>query len=415
MPTFDRMIKDMEATESNGFPTKRNGAGNQQNYIPSGEEGGEYTFDNATFREGDEEEPSGENPSQNKENQNQEENHISVKEGDGKSINKNFEQYVDSQNFRQDFKEQLKRDYALADEDSRTTLEKFISEGHISIVRTSGLDCCQMRGILSISKQSGNENRVPGEVFWHESYHGIDFQSFMNIPEEKMKNFQYSNPLSAAYGLASASASTRYITSSGKTMLETLTEEITNKKRAKTWSDISKDYQADVDIRLKDKYPDLDTQKAGDLHREEIDKLWKQIDSELPELNWGDPQFRERQKARYSRLEQLRSENPTIKRMREFVKDRVAIEHEMFKEWGSISDIYIAGGGSSFCGGHSPSYFRKDKANKVLEFFAEFGSAKATNDKPTLDKFKKYFPETSKAAEEVLEAIYKYSKKGKDA
>lgn len=39
MASFEKFIKGYEdKKESNGYPTKRNHAGNQQNYIPSGEE-----------------------------------------------------------------------------------------------------------------------------------------------------------------------------------------------------------------------------------------------------------------------------------------------------------------------------------------------------------------------------------------
>ncbi len=58
MSDYPKAFKELEdkiqSTESNGFPTKRNHAGNQQNYVPSGDEGGQYTYDGATGKPGDE-------------------------------------------------------------------------------------------------------------------------------------------------------------------------------------------------------------------------------------------------------------------------------------------------------------------------------------------------------------------------
>lgn len=420
MSDYPKAFKELEdkiqSTESNGFPTKRNHAGNQQNYVPSGDEGGQYTYDGATGKPGDEDlEPPTSSSSSSGKDTKEPKGEISVQEGDGKPTNKGFEEYIDSQGFKQDFKDQLKKDYRLGDDDSRGTLEKYVSEGAISIKRTSGLACCEMRGILKLSKESEGDDRVEGEVFWHESYHGIDFQSMKYIPQEKLKTPQYRSIFDAAIGFASASASTRYVLDSGKTMLDTLTEEITSRKRSKAWHDVSKDFQADLDGRLKKKYPDLDAAKASALRQEEIDKIWEQVNSELPSLPYEDEQYVQRNAARWKRQSELSNKSPALQRIHAYNVDKSTIKHEMFKEWGSISDMYVAGGSEAFCGGHSAGYFRKDRANKALEFFAEYGSAKATNDTKTLEKFAKYFPETTKAAEEVFAAIHKYSKKGRQA
>lgn len=403
MPTFDRMIKDMETTESNGFPTKRNHADNQQNYIPSGEKGGEYTFDGATFKEGDEEvSPSSKAAGDSREPK----DGIKVTQGDGKPINKDFDSYIDSQNFRQDFKEQLKNDYSLASKDFQDTLSAYVKRGDISIKRTSGLDCCEMRGILNISEQTGNENRIKGEVFWHETCHGLDFQSLKDIPANLMQNQQYASFSTALRGFASASASTRYITSTGKTMLQTLTDEITSLKRDGRWKQIAADYRSELNAELKNKFPDIDIDNLDETRREEINKIDAQINEEFKGVEWGTPRYDEKWKRRLELVEA----NQTIQKIDSVSYEKCKIANEKFKKWGAASDMYVAGGGESFCGGHSAGYFRKDKANKALEFFAEYGSAVAINDKPVLDNFKKYFPETSKAAEEVIEAIHKYTK-----
>ena len=394
--------------QSNGFPTKRNGAGNQQNYVPAGDpQGGEYTFDSATGKGGDIEPKSGGSyqPTKTKED-----NHIKMEEGDKKPTDQNFIKYVDSQNFRKDFKEILKRDFALGDKASQEALSKNISMGNISIKRTAHNDCCEMGGIVNLSSSTANDqSRLMGEVFWHESYHALDYQTYDKIPpdmivQQERGGMTFSKFISS---FSKATVSTRLKTSNGKTMLDTLKDEITNSKKQGVFSQINKDFQADLNDRLQKKFPNEDISNLYERRSNLIDEIDKKLDEKYSRVQYGTPQYNEKWKER----DRMIKENAEIQRLSEIMRVKNTIKvQEMFKEWGDISDMCVAAGFDSFCGGHSQSYFKKDKSNKALEFLAEFGSAKATGDKASLDKFKKYFPETSKAAEECIAAIHKYSK-----
>lgn len=410
MASFNNAIGEMKAiekAESNGFPTKRNHAGNQQNYVPSGEDGGEYTYDAATFHDDEGETATPAKPAKGGEGP---KDGIKVSEGDGKPIDGDFDAYVDSQNFRQDFKDQLKSDFKVGNDKFQKTLSAFVKRGDISIKRTSGLDCCEMRGIVNISKQSGNENRVKGEVFWHENCHGIDFQSMKDLPSEKLQKRQYSGISEALSGFTSAAASTRYMTSNGKTMLETLKDEMTSLKREKKWDAINDDFNAEVNSELQAKFPEFDVSKYYELRQREVGKIDAQLDEEFKGVQWGSPEYANK----WKRRNELIGANETLKRLEQANYEKAKIKNAKFKSWGGISDMFVAGDGYAFCGGHSSSYFKRDKSNKALEFFAEYGSATATGDTETLSKFKKYFPQTSKAADEVIEAIHKYTKGRKE-
>ena len=399
MASFEKFIKGYEdKKESNGYPTKRNHAGNQQNYIPSGEDGGEYTYGG-----GGGSDEVVETETKTSEKPQETATKVAFGEGDKNKTYKGFEDHINQANFRNDFKDVLKKDFSVGNKEAKADLDWHIANGNISIHRTSRGSYYSWGTVNVSANDMQDALRLQGEVFWHESYHALDFTSLKYLPKEDLvlenSGRTFNGMLNSFF---SSSVSTRYKTSNGMTMLDTLTKEITSNKKNGVFNKIGADFKADLDSRVKKKFPDVDVENLS----ANIEKIKQEISDKVKnEYNITDSWDR------YVKERELLGSDERFKKLKEVETERMRIKaNDMFKEWGNISDMAVASGYNSFCGGHLNSYFRKDRANKALEFIAEYGSAKATGDKASLDKFKKYFPETSKACEDCIEAIHKYSK-----
>lgn len=91
-----------------------------------------------------------------------------------------------------------------------------------------------------------------------------------------------------------------------------------------------------------------------------------------------------------------------------FKYDAINITHDKYVKWGDVSDIYsgsVDGQYDLMDFAHSKTYF-KDKNTKANEFFAEYCSAKYTNEE-SYKTMKKYFPQSCEHAEKIIQYIKK--------
>ena len=387
--------------ESNGMPTKRNGAGNQQNYVPAGnEDGGEYTFDSATIKPENGQKVVVSSSTGGKVNMG--ENHIEVKSGDGQKHSGGFSRMVAESDYSPKFKEHLESQFKTGSTEAQYTIDFMVGDGRLRYEQVKGgRDCFSGGSSVQLSPTVGT--RLQGEVFWHESFHGIDHRSVDDFPESER---YYSGKMSEL--TLTQWCSTGIITENGKTMLQTLSDEM-NAYRAQVRknegrSPILTAYYAERDLRIAEVYPDHEElYKQGMAKEQEFRKQALAMVGEEYEYRLQG----EKIKLFEEEMARLREADPVAKRYREMTEFKRKLNLEMFNEWSGISDMHQAMGFNAFNGGHSTSYFAKDKGNKALEFFAEYGSAYATGDTKTLQKFERYFPETSKSAKWLIERIYK--------
>lgn len=407
MSSFKKLMEDMDkdiAAESGGFPTKRNHAGNQQNYVPAGDEdGGKYTYDSATIKpgQGGGEEPSPK-PKEEKAAQPKNDDAIEVKEGEGEKTDKDFSAYVDGQKWQTDFKDYLKKSHKTGSQEAKDTLDYFVKNGELRIAHSSsGRDCYSGGSTCELSIQGSS--RLEGEVFWHEFYHGFDNKCFKLLPANKKAEFKAKSMWDISGFMDSQNVSTSYITSSGSTMFETLKKEVTNNKKNGVFKKMREDYEKDTIEKVISNFPDIDQNTYKTEKRELLNEISKQVNEEF-----AGTEYWKTANERWDRERELTKANPRLNRIKEFESAKFKAEGDQFKEWSGVSDMYSAAfQDHGFCGGHSASYWRKSGTQrKALEFLAEYGSAKATGDEKTIARFKQYFPETSKAAEDCIKAIH---------
>lgn len=389
----------------------------QQDYVPAGngDASGEYaddsgsnihyTFDPENFGRG---------KGQVKEEPKKEEGHISVSKGDGGQPH--FQDYL-----KNEFKPQkgvtaegLERQFNTGTDDAKSIINALIKDGY-KIKGISGRDNFAW-GTIELSSDATRENhwsRNEGEIFYHEFSHGIDYWLAKDVSEQEQdeasesflsKRSKYPSPDSV--WCRSWATATKKL-SNGKTLYQTLVDEAKG-KTTQDWNGISADFDADVDNKVKEKMgiPLSEMRKR----REELDKEFKQRAIDEGHAYWSN--------GYWDAVRKYIEESKEYKEIDNKIREAFSIKAEVGKNWIGISDTCEGSGHSAFNGGHSSSYWksgtaRGTKLHRGNEFIAEYCSAlcrKDTNGKRELELFNKYFPETSKCAEELFAIALNKSK-----
>lgn len=371
------------------LPTKRNGAGNQQNYIPAGhDDGGEYT--------------DGHNGEPVKGSRGEKVSSSQVEVSTPKHSG-SFGRLLETENYTPKFKAHLESQFATGNQQSKDTIEYFIGEGKLKYFQTGGRDYYNGGNGINLSPTVGR--RLQGEVFWHETHHGIDGRSMEFFSQAE--RYVPKKPTEASLVM---NISTGVICPNGETMLQTLEGEF-KKTRAEIsatgTSLIKKEYDEDYQRRMNEKFPDhIELEQQGMNRKRELRKQALGMLGKDSEFFLSNDEIKQLNK----NFEELSKNDPVMQRYEELSKYRRDLTYEMFKEWGGISDMYEAMGFVPFVGGHPNNYFKERKL-KAQEFFAEYGSAFATGDTKTLSKFEMYFPETSKQCRYLINEVNRRSQK----
>ncbi len=409
------------------MPTKRNRAGNQQNYIEAGhgDASGEYG-DNATgsnkhftvFKK-----PDGEEKTTNEPN-------IAVTPNNDKTVEttKNFEEYVDK-NFKEEFGQGLKASFNAGNDYQKDKLGYFTSNGIIKINETKGnsyYDGSVTLNQRQISQKKGSFSKEVGDTLYHEFGHAYD-EFFAKgivdkdgktivekmITEEDNEKLHQNNKSFVDALMLSGNLSTNKYLSNGKTLYETLKDECHKMVRGKVWDTIIKEYKETAKQEVLKKFPDYYSNK------EKASKLRADIEQEARDKfpykwNVSASEFNANEKAKRDYIEKRYEEtgfNQLWQKSRENDFDVSRIENETLKKYSNLSDMYgiykkIPYG---FGSGHAGSY-GKNKGALAHEFFAEFNSTTARNDdfaKAQMELYEKYMPESTKMAKELFDLMDK--------
>ena len=396
------------------MPKKPNSHGDLQNYVPpgNGDASGEYAdgegsnihyFDPESFGKGKgETEPK------------KEEGHIEVSQGEpkGGNFSKYLETFKEAKGVTRDG---LKGVYETGTEDARGVIDALIADGY-KITPISGRDNFFGHEVnLTQGTVEHELSRNKGEVFYHEFHHAIDDWLAKDATDEEYeealpsiigKSKGANAMIDGAWAKSYGSAILK--TSSGKTLFQTILGEI---KGSELYYRILKDFHDDENAAWK--------KAIGMTHDEFLTKR-DEADARLKAkalsegLNeWTGPYW--------ERIRELRDADEEYKKLEalDYKGRKAAIEAK--KKWVGISDTIEGAGGVAFYGGHGASYWksgtrRGTKLHRGAEFIAEYGSAYSRrngNGKEELELFRKYFPESSKAAEELCERAIKKSKGAK--
>lgn len=244
-----------------------------------------------------------------------------------------------------------------------------------------------------------------GQTFYHEVGHSID-----HIHGTAGRD-KYGLPVIG--GPKTASASIKL--STGLTLLETI--EKYNPQRgmaieeARTEMDAVKQDLSAKNPAMK-RYFEQTAAIESELNKMETDYKSRMNDlfTRYSRGEIGDQQFADERRKTVSehlndqKLAKLRSDYEKLASPND-MQYKLELAKEQDKRFGDVSDIFQAATGGSYLNmGHSPNYFRHDRDVKAHEFFAEYFSAKAAN-KASYDLINKYFPEASKACEELIGII----------
>lgn len=409
------------------MPTKRNKAGNQQNYVPkgNGDASGEYG-DNATgsnkhfqvFAKG-----GGENKVDNAETKFNNTN-IAVQPNNDKvkDISKNFDEYVDK-NFSSDMAEGLKLSFNAGNEEQKEKLNYFASKGIIKIQETKGISYYGGGVALNtrqISAKKGSFSKEVGDVLYHEFGHAYDEffakgwvddkgnKLFDGLITEEEKSKLASNYKFFDFFVLSQNLSTGKYLSNGKTLYETIQAEGKAMSRGKVWDQIISEYKQEIKDEVNKAYPDYynNQKKLSDLRmqfRNDAEKLFPySYDKDSNGLSYWE------KRNNYIDDKMI---SPEVKELQEKITNDgfevSKIERNILKKYSCLSDMYgiykkIPYG---FGSGHSGNYAKKNKGAIANEFFAEFNSSRARSDefaKRQMELFEKYMPESTKMAKELF-------------
>lgn len=218
------------------------------------------------------------------------------------------------------------------------------------------------------------EHYVDGDVFYHETWHAIDF----NYGQEK-----------DMYGRPRA-LSASYKASTGKTLNDTLVDETTHDVN---WGEIKKTIEEEKKAYYKAQGYDV----------ESINKKFSEIKAKLDGLlEMGRKSSNPEEY--YNQWRELRFSEEGTKAIHD--KERVLKNPpEMMKKWGALSDVYAGytGGRGNLVGMGHKSW---GAGSRGLEAFAEIASSKAVNQE-SYDLMKKYIPKTVAVFEEIYEKLEK--------
>lgn len=370
-----------------------------QNYVPEGNaDGGQYTFDGGSSNGGGSRKPKTSDPSP---------------KADVKT-HKDFHEYIE-RNHSGDFGKALTESFDTGNDDAKTLINNLVKKG-VKIAKTeyetsfmSGSPFKKDDGTIDLSninvkltaedvfgEYSAN---VKGATFYHEFWHAADRGFIYNFITREEDIEALANKYGFNTYYYSNNLSTVKILSNGKTLLDTLNEEcekISVNEAGGKWQSIINDYRNEVNNELKKLNMDKTLEIVAN-YEEESKKLFPTRDEDGSER---------------SRFKWLESKKEYIDAKQQLNDAKAKAGTRVLKYWGSMSDIYGLYNKVSygFGSGHPSDYAREPGGVIAREFMAEYGSARSRNDddaKKELALFKKYFPETSKCAEEIFNMVLK--------
>jgi len=404
------------------MPTKPNSAGEQQDYVPAGngDPSGEYADEvgaNVHFQVF--KKPADQSAVKGviAEGKAKEEMKIKVdQKAQAEQQHKTFSDYVDS-NFKgkkTELKEKIKTDFSFGDPDSqKVLLDSFNGTG--TSFTPSKKDCCVMLGsayvqtqpLVKLSSGGGLQDNhySKGGVFYHECGHAIDaIYSQQGIYDEKYN----------IKGWVPASYSVKL--SNGKTLAESINEFRKDKGITQTYA-LAKKAVEDKTKEILESNPEYKKKKAVlDQLREQRESAVKKYVDERDSLNKR-YHNNEITGVEYWRamddIDSRQSADKTLQEISAKINDNSVFGIEanakgiIDQEFGDISDMFEASYGLSLTGmGHGSRYWGKDRMKRGAEFFAEYVSARATN-QASMKRIQEYFPEQAKQAEELYSKIAK--------
>lgn len=360
-----------------------------QNYVPEGNaDGGQYTFDGGSSNGGGSRKPKKNDPSP---------------KADVKT-HQDFHEYIE-RNHSGYFGKSLTESFDTGNDDAKTVINGLIKKGVIIEESKKG-ECYATRDGLVVIGGINNFGeysvKAKGETFYHEFWHSAD-SGFLNLlTKEDIDTLTNKYEFYMYY--YNHELSTAKILSNGKTLLDTLNEEcnkISVSKAGDKWQSIVDDYRDDLNNELTKINTDK-THEIIDNYEEESKKLFPTFDDDGVYLEDSGMQ----------RRKWLESKKEYIDAKQQLNDAEMRAKNKVLKYWGSMSDIYglynkVSYGFANM--GHPGSY-AEVPGSIAREFMAEYGSARSRNDddaKKELALFKKYFPDTSKCAEEIFNMVLK--------
>lgn len=204
-----------------------------------------------------------------------------------------------------------------------------------------------------------SEYQADGCAFYHESWHAIDYNYGTDGVGDR------------------TSLSTSYITSSGKTIQELVTEEGS---------------KLDIDA-IKE---ELNKEKLGSVGVERLKSLKEKKEALIKQMDEN------RKSGKFDRevYNEYTSVDAEISKMEETPR-------ELKIKWGDLSDVVSGAtkGERTICGvGHKIGYWYRSDYNRGSEVFAEIASAKATSPE-SYSVLKKYIPKTVEGFEEIYSKL----------
>lgn len=359
------------------MPTKMNRS-EQQPYVPKGDDnGGEYR----SYGYGGNPIPKGAYKK------------IKPKKGikvePSKKKDGSFIDYIEKNHKDSEFGKRLKSDFEAGQKEGKDLLNKAMKEHGFGYKQSKGGQdyFSAFEDVVLSAQSSTSEDYSKGGVFYHESYHALDF----------------------IYGRVS----TTFVTSNGKTLEDTLIGKQKPPMR-KRLEEARKDFKKFEQEFYEKNYPNLnENKKELESIRKEAEntKEYQEISEKMEAFNRLP--FEERYKRNSELLEYFRKLNDIVEEYKrdkkKELRDKISSSRYEFEKaknaiWGDVSDMFcMQGFGYVFGMGHSSSY-AKDTSRRCREFFAECGSAENTNPK-SLELIKKYFPEQYQAYRECIEHI----------
>ena len=418
--------------------TKINRAGNQQPYVPAGngDASGEYAdnaYGNVHYKASGEEGKSGssgtgiiitEKPKPQKPTP--EKPLEKPVENGGNNTQKNSGQHAEKismyilshSNMSKKSLELVKADIDTGTEEAQEKLNTALQKHNYSF--KMGKSSCYMSGgqgsMVLASKSLKSLSRNPGETFWHENGHLIDYSNI--------------DPSEPTMSRAGKTLSATYISKKdGKTLFQSVLDEGREFARNREAFD---EILSEKDT-LQQKYLSeigYDKDKLAELQqkRDAIDVELKKDPRFLQAIQQRD-EAREKYRQSYSMedyrkvneafsniatvYENLANEHKEYNQIREQIEKmgnasyeaKLKASQEFTRKYSSLSDMLDAstqGYSNLGVGFHGRKYWRSSEYMQSHEFFAEVFSAYARNSQEELGVIKKYFPRSVEIVEEIV-------------
>lgn len=393
------------------MPTKRNRAGKQQNYIEAGhgDASGEYG-DNATgsnkhftqFKKANKEEK----PIEDVEN-------VKIEQGikettDVKGVDGNKEYIKNNSTYKEERLNKLNEIIDSADKDCISLLNNAYGKSKYRFETGSGV-FYQGTNTLKCDKTDVDDGfRTKGSIWFHENGHLLDFSSYKE--EQKNEKTRIAGMSLEWTKTEKLPISAWYKNEDGKTLNDICKTEIREiVKSGKVKEIVNKKQEFYNENLLKMNFDEAKYNEFENKLSEIQNRKDKEISAITDDLYGNKIKF-DQYRLKKSQIDtKYQSEFASIRNNEEYKKlsdikydAKTEADKKMFKLYSCISDLYSSTGVNyGFCGGHTASYYKKDKTNAGCEFFANCFSAKAVN-KEQLAEIKKYLPKSYEMFEKIL-------------